>query len=80
MNEQEIIEQKTGGEIPTAETEDTSDAQTELAPQDIDANNECLKELHVEGGVSGRDEDKGNQNLGITNSMLSTRGLWCIQC
>ena len=32
--------------------------------QEIDDKNENLKELHVEGGASGKDEDKG-KNLGI---------------
>ena len=32
--------------------------------QEIDIKNEHLKELHVEGGASGKDEDKG-KNLGI---------------
>lgn len=32
--------------------------------QEIDDKNEHLKELHVEGGASGKDEDKG-KNLGI---------------
>ena len=32
--------------------------------QEMDDKNEDLKELHVEGGASGKDEDKG-KNLGI---------------